>query len=139
MLRKRRGAYQHKVILTVEKTAPGRTVPTELREQFHRLLRGVWNGEAGACENRRPQLDSLLDRLHSKRDCRLPLVFDACYAAATTAMVEHGRTHTREEARLCLERQTVIRKRLERDHRKFQSFLDQPSFPDHRDLVQAAR
>lgn len=135
---KRRGAYQYKVILGVKETALGWTIPIELRKKFHRLLQSVWREERDAAEKRRPQLDALLDRLYAKR-CQLPLVFEASYAAATTAMVDRGRAHAREKARIQMERQNALLKRLERDHRILQRRLAQSTFPAPPNLARRAR
>jgi hypothetical protein len=129
MPRKHRSPYQRHV-LSIEETALCRTVPPELRKCFHRLLDSAWREGKSAAEKPRaqllidklrPQLDTLLDRLYAKPRCQLPLVFDACYAAAATAMVEDGR------------------ERLNKAHREFQRVLAQPTFSAHPDRVKLAQ
>jgi hypothetical protein len=147
MPRKHRSPYQRHV-LSIEETALCRTVPPELRKCFHRLLDSAWREGKSAAEKPRaqllidklrPQLDTLLDRLYAKPRCQLPLVFDACYAAAATAMVEDGREDAREEGRFRMDRQKKLRERLNKAHREFQRVLAQPTFSAHPDRVKLAQ
>jgi len=140
MSRQPRGAYRHKITLSVEETAHGRTVPRELRAQFYRLLDSVCREGKRAAENPRaqvlidklrPQLDTLLNHLYAKPQCQLSLIFTACHAAAVMAMVERGRECGRKEGRMRMERQHLLGERLTKAHREFQRVLKQPTFsPD---------
>lgn len=133
-----RGPYQHK-ILPIEETALERTVPPELRKDFHDLLGSAWKEEAGATEKRRPQLDALLDRFCRKARCQIPGIFWACRTTVVIAMVDRGREDARKKGRDAMDRQNKLRQRLNKLHREFQRVLKQPTFSALAESVEEAQ